>query len=175
MRKLIIILCSLLLMMACQMEGEQHYELKRESLTKKAVPKKVPPSSSKLNDKGAKGAKIQFVNKDFEQVLSQAKEENKLIFMDAYTDWCYPCKKMDKRVFTNKEAASFYNDNFINYKLNVKGAANKKLARRYGVRAYPTLVYINGKGEQLGSSIGYIDAKQLIGFGKEILQDFGGK
>lgn len=163
-------------MFACQMESGQQYELKRAPLKKqKKSPPKTKSSPNGQSNRASKTPKIQFVNHDFEEVLAQAKQEDKVVFVDVYTDWCYPCKKMDKKVFTNNEAASFYNKNFINYKLNAKGQVNKKLARRYGVRAYPTLVYVNGDGEQLGSSIGYIDAKQLVDFGKEILRDFGGK
>ena len=34
-----------------------------------------------------------------EQASAKAKAENKLIFIDCYTQWCGPCKKMSKEVF----------------------------------------------------------------------------
>ena len=35
---------------------------------------------------------INFSDKSWEKVLAKAEKSNKLIFVDAYTDWCNPCK-----------------------------------------------------------------------------------
>src|SRR5690554_7048278 len=39
---------------------------------------------------------IKFENLTFEEAIQKAKEENKLIFLDAYAVWCGPCKMMDR-------------------------------------------------------------------------------
>ena len=57
---------------------------------------------------------IVFEHVDFKQAKELAKAQNKLIFIDAYTTWCGPCKLMAKTVFTEKEVGDFYNSNFIN-------------------------------------------------------------
>jgi len=59
---------------------------------------------------------IQFTQQNWNQVIIQAAKEDKIIFIDAYTDWCQPCKKMDKQVFPQKLVGDFYNKNFINVK-----------------------------------------------------------
>ena len=61
-------------------------------------------------DKGVK-----FVHEDFEKALAQAKAENKILFMDAYTTWCGPCKLMTKNTFPDSSVATLYNKNFISY------------------------------------------------------------
>ena len=38
---------------------------------------------------------IQFEIGSWKEVLQKAKQENKLIFVDLYTTWCGPCKKME--------------------------------------------------------------------------------
>ena len=40
---------------------------------------------------------IVFELGNLESVLQKAAKENKLIFIDAYTTWCGPCKKCLKR------------------------------------------------------------------------------
>ena len=40
----------------------------------------------------AKG--IEFIEGDWNRALEQARQENKLIFMDCYTSWCGPCKQL---------------------------------------------------------------------------------
>ena len=57
---------------------------------------------------------IVFKKDDWSAILAQAKAEDKLIFVDAYTTWCGPCKKMDRDVFPQMEVGSFYNAMFIN-------------------------------------------------------------
>lgn len=62
----------------------------------------------------AKG--IEFIEGDWNRALEQARQENKLIFMDCYTSWCGPCKQLAKTVFTDPDAANFFNEHFVNLK-----------------------------------------------------------
>src|SRR4249920_624876 len=50
---------------------------------------------------------------NWSQILAQAKKENKLIFVDAFTTWCGPCRFMSKNIFPLKEVGDFYNEHFI--------------------------------------------------------------
>ena len=56
---------------------------------------------------------IQFFTGTWDEALEKAKEENKLIFLDAYASWCGPCKRMSKSVFTDEKVGEFFNANFI--------------------------------------------------------------
>ena len=43
---------------------------------------------------------IEFVHdKSFDEIRAMAKAQNKLIFMDCYTTWCGPCKRLSAQVF----------------------------------------------------------------------------
>lgn len=68
----------------------------------------------------AKQIGISFEHSSWEDILKKAKEENKLIFIDAYTTWCGPCKMMARNVFTDAEVGTFFNQNFINVKLDME-------------------------------------------------------
>ena len=50
---------------------------------------------------------IQFDEGSFTEVLTKAKQEKKMVFMDCYTSWCGPCKMMTEEVFPQKEARMF--------------------------------------------------------------------
>ena len=63
---------------------------------------------------------IQFETKTFAEIKALAKAQNKLIFLDAYTSWCGPCKYMAKNIFTNDTVADFYNSRFINAKIDME-------------------------------------------------------
>ncbi len=53
----------------------------------------------------------------WKEVKEKAKRENKFIFMDCYTTWCGPCKLMSKNIFSQKVAGDFFNDKFVNVKV----------------------------------------------------------
>ena len=81
------------------------------------------------------------------EALEKAKKENKLVFIDAYTAWCQPCVMMGKNVFTLDKVADFYNEHFINLKIDFgkeKELAEKYAANlmRFAVRAAEELQYV---------------------------------
>ena len=61
---------------------------------------------------------IDFKDISFSEALTLAKESNKPIFIDCYTSWCAPCKKMDQTVFVNDTIYEFYNAHFVNLKID---------------------------------------------------------
>jgi thiol-disulfide isomerase/thioredoxin len=115
----------------------------------------------------AQDSGIQFSDKTWNEILVEAKESNKLIFMDAYTTWCGPCKIMSKKVFPLEEVGEFYNDNFINVKRDMEKGEGVELAVLYKVAAYPTLLYIDGDGKLVHRGVGYQAAPDLIQLGQD--------
>ncbi len=113
---------------------------------------------------------IQFDKGEWKEVLAKAKKENKLIFVDAYATWCGPCKMMDRDVFSQEKVGEYFNTQFVNAKIDMEKGEGIKLARSFGVMAYPTLIFANGDGEVVHRSVGYHDSDQLIELG-EAAQD----
>ncbi len=109
---------------------------------------------------------IKFEESGFAAILAKAKAEKKLVFMDAYASWCGPCKLMEKNVFTDKSVADFYNANFINARVDMEKGEGRELAMKYGVRSYPTFLFLNGEGEIVGKELGYIQSKEFLALGQ---------
>ena len=85
-------------------------------------------------------------DKNWNEALAIAKVQNKLIFVDVYTDWCGPCKTMDVEVFSKKSVGDKFNASFINYKLDAEKGEGPELKKRYAVKSYPNYLFINGDG-----------------------------
>lgn len=106
--------------------------------------------------------KIEFRGADWRTQLTSAKKENKLIFFDAYTTWCGPCKVMARDVFTIDAVADLFNDEFINVKYDMEKGEGVTLKDKYKVSAYPTYLFINGDGELVHKIVGSMSAVEFL-------------
>jgi len=104
------------------------------------------------------------------EALAQAKESGQLIFVDAFTTWCGPCKMMSAKTFPQKSVGDFYNANFINVKLDMEKGEGLQFADTYNVSSYPSLFYIDGDARLVMKAIGYMEAERFIEAGKSALK-----
>jgi thiol-disulfide isomerase/thioredoxin len=103
----------------------------------------------------------------FDQALEKAKKEGKLIFMDCYTSWCGPCKRLAATVFTDSSVGEYFNDNYINVKFDMEKGEGTSIATRYQITAYPTLLWLDGNGSIKNKVVGGLDVAGLIAAGKK--------
>ena len=109
---------------------------------------------------------IEFFKGTWEEALAEASAKEKLIFVDAYAVWCGPCKRMAKNVFTQDKVGEFFNKNFVNMKIDMERGMGLKFRQKYPVAAFPTLYFIDGKGEVVHKMKGAQQADALIKLGK---------
>jgi thioredoxin-like negative regulator of GroEL len=112
---------------------------------------------------------ISFEHGTLEEALAKAKQAKKPLFVDVYATWCGPCKQMAATAFIDPEVTSYYNSNFISLKLDGEKNDGPGVMQKYGISAYPTLLYFNAKGELVGKVVGGQQAKQLLSKGKDIV------
>ena len=115
----------------------------------------------------AQDREIDFRDLSFDEAIAAADEENKPIFMDCYTVWCGPCKWMSANIFTNNEVADYYNENFVCVKFDMEKGEGLEIAKEFKIRAYPTLLFINGDRKLVMKQIGAPrDPEPYIDLGK---------
>jgi len=136
--------------------------------SKVALPTNGHQLSIEAGDDEPKG--IRFEHLSFEEVKAIAKRENKIIFIDAFTTWCGPCKQMDKQVFTDPIVAKFFNDRFINAKFDMEKGEGLELASKYEVRAYPTFLFLAADGELVHRGVGSRTPAKFVMLGQAALE-----
>ena len=112
---------------------------------------------------------IEFFHGSLEEGLAKAKAEEKLVFMDCFTTWCGPCKRLAAQVFPDPEVGSFFNENFICLKKDMEKEDGPELASRFSIRSYPTLLFIGLDGNVLQKKVGALSAESLIEAGRKVL------
>ncbi|TYA92348.1 thioredoxin family protein [Seonamhaeicola marinus] len=120
-----------------------------------------------------------------EEAVELQKKAPKKIMMDVYTNWCGPCKMLDRNTFHNKDVAAYVNQNYYAVKFNAEGndeisfngktysnpgynpaKANSRnsahqLSRYLQIQAYPTIVFLDEKGEVIAPIRGYQTPTQI--------------
>jgi len=71
----------------------------------------IPPQEGK-----GKVAELKWL--EWNEGYPLAEKQNKLLLIDAYTDWCGWCKKMDRDTYSNPEVIKKINQYFIPIKFN---------------------------------------------------------
>ncbi len=113
------------------------------------------------------------------EAMELQKKTPKKIMMDVYTNWCGPCKMLDKNTFRNADVVNYVNKNYYAVKFNGEGndsinfnnkvftnpnykAANKnrrnsahEFARYLQIQAYPTIVFFDENGGVIAPIPGY--------------------
>jgi len=120
-----------------------------------------------------------------EQAVAAQKKMPKKIIIDAYTVWCGPCKMLEKNTFSNPDVITYINANFYAVKFNAEGNekiifkentfknpnyepsksngrnSSHQLAGYFGVKAYPTIIYLDENQELIAPIAGYQTPKSL--------------
>lgn len=82
--------------------------------------------------------------------MKEAKElinKKKLVFVDFFTSWCYPCSLLAEKIEKNEEELFHGKENVAFVKVNVDDSkATSAWARKCGMEVIPTIaVFVNGE------------------------------
>jgi len=117
---------------------------------------------------GAQG--IDFFHGTWQEALKKSAKSGKPIFVDTYAKWCGPCKRMAATTFKDEKAGNFFNEKFINIKIDAEEGEGREFRKKYPVSAFPTLFFIDEKGEVLHKVVGGQTVPGLINNGNLALR-----
>lgn len=97
----------------------------------------------------------------YEDAIKQATEENKLVMVFFWADWCRYCTQIRKEVFENDKVREPFEKSFVAVSVDLDNDP-EKLAGLYKPKALPTLAFLRPDGEVLGLLPGAVDLKSFI-------------
>ena len=106
------------------------------------------------------GPGIAFASGSFDDALAKARSEKRLVLVDVYTDWCGWCKKLDREVFSDAKVAAAASA-LVAVRVNAE-KGGEKIAERYDVQGFPTILFVDGAGNVVKRIDGYVDADEML-------------
>ncbi|MEZ4886886.1 MAG: DUF255 domain-containing protein [Chitinophagales bacterium] len=113
--------------------------------------------------------RLDFKKGSLEDVLDLAISSDKALFVHTTSKNCNACDYLATSLYTDTKVAAFYNENFVNYIMDVDEVQNVNFARMHDLGSRPMLVYFNAKGEIVRKEDEIADANQLIAAGNNAL------
>ncbi len=95
-----------------------------------------------------------------ETAHARSRAENKPLLIDfTGSDWCPPCMRLRKEVFSKPEFAAYAAKNLVLLEVDfpkrktlppAQQAANDALAQQFGIEGFPTIILMSPSGKILG-------------------------
>ena len=102
---------------------------------------------------------------ELDEQLDRAKQEQKMLLLDFYADWCISCKEMEVNTFANPEVSKELKQ-FVLLQADVtaNSAANQALLKRFNLYGPPGILIFNQNSKELTSQrvIGYMPPQRFI-------------
>lgn len=103
-----------------------------------------------------------------EEVGAMAASTNRIILIDFTADWCAPCHLLDAEVFGDPSMAKEINARFVPVRITDRqreegrnAESVEALERRYGVNAFPTVIFADADGTERARMEGYGGREQF--------------
>jgi thiol:disulfide interchange protein len=102
---------------------------------------------------------------EFEQAMAQSRESGRPMLVFATADWCMPCQHLKRTTLEDDRVVEAIAKRTVPVYLDLTSPARDspeaQLAGLMNIRAYPTLVLWNERGE-VGRQEGYLTAVELL-------------
>jgi thioredoxin-related protein len=113
--------------------------------------------------------KLEFDESGYKSVKERSIKEHKPIFYMLYASWCAHCNKMKSEVFTDTLVINYMKKNFICAWQDVEKGEGDFFRKKFGVRFYPTFLFLNEEGKELYNVSGEFNSQMFIAEAKNAL------
>lgn len=139
-------------------------------------------SISNIHSQHSNDIQLNWID-SYKTALKISKKEKKpiLIYFTG-SDWCGPCKVLDKKLFHTKKFKEIADKDFILYEADSprnldlvtpeKMKVTQYLKRKYKISGFPTLVFINHKQKMIGLKKGLLLTDYYYPFIASVIENY---
>ena len=105
---------------------------------------------------GTVQAEVKFLHGPLSEAVKKAETDKKPVMIDFLTDWCRWCDTLDRNTYSDARVADYVNGNLVPIKIDAEKGEGIEIAKKYGVRGYPTILLIRADGSEIDRLVGYM-------------------
>jgi len=117
---------------------------------------------------GTGGSSVLPWERDLPTALERAGNEKKLVMVDLYTDWCGWCRRLDQTTLSDSSVQRAL-ARVVSVRLNAE-KDGMEIARRFNVDGYPTILFLNASGDEVGRIPGYLEPRPFLAVVEQIMK-----
>ncbi len=100
-----------------------------------------------------------------EQGKMAAKEQDKLIMIDTYADWCVACKELDEFTFSDSDVINELKKMvLIKLDFTEKNSENESIRKSLNVIGMPTVIFLSSDGKEITRFSGFLKKEKFMKF-----------
>lgn len=111
---------------------------------------------------------ILFCTESFRDAVYKAREHDQLIFIYVGSENCDICERL-KRVFSNEQVSEYYNEHFVNIKIDPENIRNNVRLTNWGVSKVPTMIFMNKRKKIIYKTDGYKHPHEMLFMADSVL------
>ncbi len=97
--------------------------------------------------------------RSYEQAVEEASAERQRVMAEFYTDWCPWCRKLEDSTLVHPTVEALA-DSFVFLRVNAE--LDTSLASQFGINAYPTVILMEGNGNEVARIVGYVPPVEFV-------------
>lgn len=105
--------------------------------------------------------RVEWFEGTFDQALAEAAKSKKIVLLDFWTKTCPYCKQLDRQTLNDNTVVEEARG-FVCLPVDAESADGRPIAERYGITAWPALVYLESDGTLRDRFAGFRGPQQLV-------------
>ncbi|APZ48199.1 hypothetical protein BW723_17365 [Polaribacter reichenbachii] len=119
----------------------------------------------------------------YKEALKKAKKERKVVLIYfTGSDWCGPCKILDKDLFSTEKFKNLSDKELVLLEVDIprrrdlvapaKMKENLYLQKKYKVKSFPNLMMVNSRGKKLAEKKGYVMTEYYYPYFESVIKKY---
>ena len=122
-----------------------------------APPAGPAPDGAKAGSRG-----IVWLDLGVDEAIARGRAADRLVLLDIWASWCEPCRRQEAEIWT-QDAGAEIGRRTIPIHVDFETPEGQKLKRRFSVLGLPSLIVLDGHGEEVDRLVGYEDREAWLG------------